>query len=763
MAGARKTFSKAKKRVGILLPVSFLLYGLIKIGQFPIFVIRIFTSILSWAFSRLFAIRPSVSLPHLSFPLHLKKRRGRPRKLPLYIFLFRKFKRFFRRILPSPLRVGIVLGILGVLLFVYSMFLVVVARDLPSPDSLNDTTAPLTTEFYDRNGKLLYRLYEGENRTLVPISDVPQNMINATVSIEDKNFWGHHGVDFFGIGRALIADIQGKQIQGGSTITQQLIKNTLLTPSRTWQRKVKEILLAFWTERLFSKQQILQMYFNSVGYGGPSWGIETAAETYFGIHAKNLDLAQSAYLAGLPESPSTYSPYGDHPELGIQRQHEVLQRMVQYKYITDAQAQQAEQEQLAFKPQVTSIQAPHFVMYVRDLLAQEYGEREVSQGGLKVITSLDLNIQNMAQNVVADEVAKDASLNLSNGAAMVEDPKTGQILAMVGSKDYFDPKDGNFNDALADRQPGSSIKVVTYATAFKQGYSPGSVILDAPTVFYNPWGQNYAPVNYDGAFHGPVTIRTALGSSINIPAVKTLQAVGIPNFLKTAHDMGITTLNDPSSYGLSLTLGAGDVRLIDMMTVYSTLATEGVRHDPTPILKVTDSNGQVLEDNTTGDNGVRVLQTGVAYMIDNILSDNNARVLAFGPNSLLRIPGHDSVAVKTGTTDDKRDNWTLGFTPNYAVGVWVGNNDNSPMNQALASGITGAAPIWNQIMTNLLINQPDVAFIKPPDVALGLVDGHQDLVLTNAPKSAPGNNALTLSDKNADSSAQTATPAPSSP
>lgn len=646
----------------------------------------------------------------------------------------RKYRRHHKRILrwlfPTPLKVGIAFGIAVFLFFIYSLFIINLAHNLPSPTILKEDNGPMTTEIYDRNGKLLYRLYEDRNRTPVQLSNLPSYLVNATVAVEDKNYWGHPGVDLVGIARAMISDSKGEALQGGSTITQQLVKNTLLTPDRTWQRKVKEVLLAFWTEKLFTKQQILEMYLNQVPYGGPAWGIEAASETYFGKPAKDLDLAQAAYLAGLPVSPTSYSPYGPHPELGKERQREVLQRMVEDHYINQDQENQALSEDLKFNPPVENIKAPHFVMYVRDLLAQKYGDRTVSQGGLKVYTTLDLDTQNMAEQVVSEEVAKLANLNVTNGAAMIVDPRNGQILAMVGSKDYYDPKIGNFNVALALRQPGSSIKVVTYSTAFKMGLSPGTTVLDAPIAFTTPW-ETYAPVNYDGRFHGLVTIRTALGSSFNIPAVKVLNFEGIPNFLQTAKDMGITTFNDPQSYGLSLTLGGADVRLIDMMSVYSTLADMGVKHEVNPILKITDSKGQVIEDNTNPV-GDQVVPTGVAYMITNILSDNNARTPAFGPNSLLVIPNH-TVAVKTGTTDNKRDNWTFGYTPKLAVGVWVGNNDNTPMDPALTSGVTGAAPIWNHLMANLLQSQPDMAFNRPPDVADGMVNGHKDLVLTQSP------------------------------
>lgn len=739
MPRVKRSSTKNLRFRSFLLPLWFLLWLLNRIGYFPKKLILFFLNLpvkgVSFLVNKIKKqqLKP-VKRIRVKETFHLKlfhKRRGRPRKLPLFIYLRVKLKRLLKRLIPTPLRIAIVLSCIAAALFAYSLALIILAKDLPSPEKLNQDSSPLTTEIYDRNNRLLYRLYEDKNRTLINLGDLPPELVNATIAIEDKNFWGHKGVDIYGVVRALVDDLRGQPIQGGSTITQQLIKNTLLTPDRTWQRKVKEVILAYWTERIFTKQQILQMYFNSVGYGGPAWGIEAASQTYFQKSAKDLDLAQATYLAGLPASPTSYSPYGPHPELGKQRQKEVLQRMVDDGYITKEKENEALSENLTFQPPTTSIKAPHFVMYVRSLLAQKYGDREVSQGGLKVITSLDLDVQQMVQQVVSDEVAKLAPLNVTNGAAIVEDPRNGQILAMVGSKDYWNTNNGNFNVVLAQRQPGSSIKPITYATAFKQGFSPGTVIIDAPTTFSNPWGQSYSPVNYDGRFHGAVTMRTALGSSFNIPAVKTLAMIGIPNMLQTAHDMGITTLNEPDRYGLSLTLGGGEVKLVDMVTVYSTFSQEGIKHDSTPILKVIDSKGEVLEDNTQN-SGVRVISPGIAYLIDDILSDNNARTPAFGPNSLLNIPGH-TVAVKTGTTDSKRDNWTFGFTPNYTVGVWVGNNDNSPMDPSLTSGITGASPIWNRIMTNLISNEPNIVFDRPSEVIAGSVDGHSDLVLSGQP------------------------------
>ncbi len=671
-------------------------------------------------FTPAFAKKQLSFIKNLSFPFfhESRQKRGRPKKRP-----------FLKKFLPSPFKITLLtllaLGILGV----YFAFLML-SKDLPTPTKLSDVNGPLTTTIYDRNGELLYRIYEGKNRSLVKLNTLPSYLIQATIATEDKNFYAHSGVDLRGILRSVVSYLEEGKIQGGSTITQQLIKNTLLTPEQTLQRKIKEVVLAFWAERIFTKQEILSMYFNEVAYGGPAWGIAAASQTYFDKNPQNLTLAESAYLAGLPASPTTFSPYGSHPELGKQRQKEVLRRMVEEQYINQTQADEAFLEKLNIKPPVSAIAAPHFVMYVRDVLAQKYGLKTVSQGGLQVTTSLDLNIQRMAEKVVFEETEKLAKLNVTNGAAMVTDPRSGQILAMVGSKNYWDPQGGNFNVTLSQRQPGSSIKPATYATAFKQGMSPGTTLIDAPVAFKNDW-EVYAPVNYDGRFHGVVTIRTALGSSYNIPAVKTLAIVGIPNMIQTAKDMGITTFTDPDRYGLSLTLGGGEVKLIDMMTLYGTLSQLGNKFDPQPILKVTSPQGNVLEDNTKPE-GKQVLPPGVAYLVTNILSDNNARTPAFGPNSLLNIPNY-TVAVKTGTTDSKRDNWTFGYTPNLVVGVWVGNNNNEPMDPTLTSGITGAAPIWNRLITNLLKDKPNMAFTKPTDVVEGMVDGHKDLVIQGQP------------------------------
>jgi penicillin-binding protein 1C len=595
---------------------------------------------------------------------------------------------------------------------------------LPNPKLLSERQFPQTTKIFDRNGTLLYQIYANENRTLVPLNSIPKNLINATISIEDKDFYTNPGFDITGIIRAAVADFSGQPIQGGSSITQQLIKSTLLTPEVSITRKIKEIVLAFWAERIYSKNQILEMYFNQVPYGGTAWGIEAASETYFGKNVKDLDLAQSAFLAGMPQAPTTYSPYGDNPTLWKQRQKEVLDKMFQLGYISQKQDSQALKESLTFQPPQIPIYAPHFVMYVKDLLVQRYGLAMVEKGGLNVTTSLDLNLQQDVQQIVADEVNNDAYLNLTNGAALVTNPANGDILAMVGSANYDNTNGGNVNLTTALRQPGSSIKVVTYAAALSDGFTAASILDDSPITYNIPGSTPYSPVNYDEKFHGKVPLRFAFANSFNVPAVKTLQKIGIPTMVSMAKQMGITTWGDPSQYGLSLTLGAAEVKMTDMATVYGTVANLGKKVDLDPILKVTNYDGSVSYQKQAELPNL-VLDPGVAYIISNILADNNARSLEFGLNSPLNIPNH-TVSVKTGTSDNKRDNWTIGFTPQDLVAVWVGNNDNSPMSQTLASGITGAAPIWNKIMTLLLGNASNAPEQMPDDVVMKKCQGRNE-------------------------------------
>lgn len=588
-------------------------------------------------------------------------------------------------------------------------------KALPNPQLLTQRDWEVTTKIFDRNGVLLYEIYTDQNRTPLPLSQIPKFLQEATIAIEDKNFYQHPGFSVTGIMRAAREIILNKHIQGGSTITQQLIKSALLSPEVSITRKVKEIILAFWAERLYSKNQILEMYLNQVPYGGTAWGIEAAAQTYFGTSVTKLNLAQIAILAGLPAAPTQYSPFGTHPEKAFERQKEVLRRMTEDHYITPEQEQEALSTSIQFVTPRVPLRAAHFVMYVKDVLEKQYGPRLVERGGLRITTSLDVVMQEKAENIVRTQIDSLSGLRVGNGAALVTAPATGEILAMVGSKNYFDVMaDGNVNVTTSLRQPGSSIKVVNYAAALEKNYTAATILDDSPVVYQTPGSPPYAPVNYDGKFHGLVPLRYALANSYNIPAVKTLSKIGVATMVEKGRAMGIGSWTDPNRYGLSLTLGGGDVTMLDMARVFGTLANSGKEMDLQPILEITDYTGHVLEKNTPKI-GTQAVKPEVAWIISNILSDNTARATAFGPNSSLVIPGH-TVSVKTGTTDSKRDNWTIGYTPSLLTAVWVGNNNNAPMDPMLTSGVTGAAPIWHDIMTELLKDKPDEVALKPDTV-----------------------------------------------
>jgi 1A family penicillin-binding protein len=630
------------------------------------------------------------------------------------------FKPFYYSIRLFPLHSFIAI-ILSGLIFggTYSLH-ELIFKDLPSVMELSTREPAVTSKILDRNGHVLYRVYKDENRTIVPLSYISPNLINATIAIEDKDFYTHHGFSLRGITRAAIANFQGGISQGGSTITQQLVKQRLLSSERTWTRKIKEIILSVLVEGTYSKQEILSMYLNQVPYGGSTYGIEEASQRYFGKSSKDLTLGESALLAGLPQSPTVYSPFGQHPELAEQRQTEVLRRMVEDKYITQEDAQTALQQPLAYRTDQIDILAPHFVMYVRELLAQKYGEESLLTEGLEIKTSLDLSLQNEVQNIVTKEVNQLRNYRISNGAALVTNPKTGEVLAMVGSTDYFDfNDDGQVNVTIRERQPGSSIKPITYALALEKGSTVTSLIQDQPVTYNIAGSPPYSPKNYDGKYHGNVKLKEALASSYNIPAVKLLENVGVNAMISKAEAMGITTWKDRKRFGLSLTLGGGEVRMIDMAAVYSSFANQGVSTASNPILEITNYKGEVLYRNECAlDNkncpGKKVLDPRVAYLISNILSDNNARTPAFGPLSELFIPGQE-VAVKTGTTNRMIDNWAIGYTSDRLAAVWVGNNDSTPMSH-VASGVTGASPIWNKIMRLQLSDENPHKFPIPSGI-----------------------------------------------
>jgi 1A family penicillin-binding protein len=619
------------------------------------------------------------------------------------------------------------LGFLGVILLIILFFvgIPIFSLALPSPDKIVRTQG-YSTQIMDRNGQVLYDIYANQNRTPEKLIDIPVYLRQATVAVEDKNFYNHSGFDPLGMMRGFLRIFTRGRAQGGSTLTQQLIKKALLTDDRTITRKIKEFVLALEVEKKYSKDEILQMYLNEVPYGGTAWGVGAAAQTYFGKDVKDLNLVESAILAGMPQSPSNYSPYSSTPKAYVSRTKDVLRRMREDGYIKEEQEKAAleQLENVSFQPRGAGFKAPHFVQFVEKILEQRYGQAAVEQGGLKVTTTLDLDLQNKAQSIVAEEIAKVEKQHITNGAAIVINPETGEILSMVGSKDFNAPGVGQYNVVTALRQPGSSFKPITYVTGFKKGYTPATVLMDVPTNFPGGVGQpDYTPVNYDGKFVGPIQVRYALANSRNIPAVKMLALTGIKEVLTTATDMGITTLpptNDTlKRVGLSLTLGGGEVKLIDMATAYSTFVNKGQKIEPVAILKVTDANGKVLEENKPA-KGKQVLTPEQAFLMSSILSDNEARAAEFGLNSFLKVTGHN-VMVKTGTTNDKRDNWTIGGNSNAMIGVWVGNNDNSPMLN-VASGVSGASPIWNKIVVAANEGKSKVEFEIPQGVVSAQVD-----------------------------------------
>lgn len=639
----------------------------------------------------------------------------------------RKYKNSFLSLLQKRVQQKIPISqysrrALGLLIIIitlvfYSLFLFL--KDLPSPTTLNKPSAyPISTKIMDRNGELLYEIYDDQNRTPIKIEELPDYLKEATIAIEDKNFYRHHGFDTGGLLRALWKTITGQRLEGGSTITQQLVKVALLTPERTLSRKIKEAILTIATEVLYSKSQILEMYLNHIPYGGTAYGIEAAAHRFFDKDAKDLTLPESALLVGLPQAPSAYSPFAN-PDSAKARQTQVLTRMVEDKYITQEESAIAKNEELTYADSGTDIRAPHFVMYVRQLLEEKYGVQKLEQGGLRVTTTLDVQLQDVAQASLSAELVNLKKLKISNGAALVTNPSTGEILTMIGSKDYFSEDiDGKVNVTTRLRQPGSSIKPLNYALGIETKIiTPSTMILDTPICFESVGQPNYCPKNYDNTFRGLTQIRFDLGNSLNIPAVKVLALNSVEGFISFARKMGITSWKDPSQYGLSLTLGGGEVTMTDMTTAFGVFANQGIKVPLRPILKVEDSTGKVLEEYNP-ENGIRdgdrVLSEETSFLISHILSDNNARSGAFGTNSVLNVPGK-TVSVKTGTTNNLRDNWTIGYTPTLLVATWVGNNDNSPMSY-VASGVTGASPIWQKIMKYALRNIKTPGLVKPESI-----------------------------------------------
>lgn len=622
-----------------------------------------------------------------------------------------------------------IVGIIGFVFIGYVGALILFAwygRDLPQPGKLSESRGN-STIFYDRNGKVIYEMYQDKNRVPVDSKDIPDTLKQATVAIEDKRFYEHKGVSEFGIARAAIMSALGRP-QGGSTITQQLIKTVLLSSERTLPRKIKEAILASQVEKKYTKDEILTMYLNEAPYGGSYYGVGSAADAYFGKQPKDLTLVESAVLAGLPQNPPAYSPFIGKKDLWKGRAKDVLRRMREEEYITKDQeeAAVAKLDKLKFSAPNEKINAAHFVFYVKDLIEKEYGAGIISQG-VKVKTTLDLDLQEKAQEIVKDEIEKLKDYKVGNGALVAMQPQTGEIIAYVGSYDYNNTEYGKFDVvSLAHRQPGSTLKPIEYATAFKKGYTPATVIMDVKTTFPNQGGEDYVPENYDLKYRGPVQIRFALGNSLNVPAVKMLAMIGLRDFLQQAYDMGLTSLEPTQknidNLGLSASLGGGETTLIGLVNAYSVFANEGTRMEPSAILEITDFNGKKIYKKKE-EKGKQVLSKEISFLISHILSDNNARYDTFGASSALVIPGK-TVAVKTGTTNDKRDNWAVGYTKDIALAVWVGNNDNSQMNQKIASGITGASPIWHNVMIQLLKKYKDGIPDKPDKVKAVTIDSY---------------------------------------
>jgi 1A family penicillin-binding protein len=595
--------------------------------------------------------------------------------------------------------------------------------DLPSFHDLHSQAIAPTTKIYDRYGHLLYEIIDPHagKHTPLPLDEIPLCLRQATIATEDANFYTNPGVDFRAILRALIINLRGGEvISGGSTITQQLARNLLLSPEerfeRSLTRKLRESILAWRLARTYSKDEILALYLNESYYGNLAYGVEAAAQAHFGKSVDELDLAECTLLAGLPQSPATYNPL-ENPQAARERQAVVLELMVKNGYVSEEEARLAREEQLHFAAVPFPIRAPHFVMYVWSLLEKRFSLEELYRGGLEVYTTLDVDMQELAQSIARRRLAILANRpqrdlpdpNLHNAALVALDPNTGEVLAMLGSPDYFDLEiDGAVNCALAPRQPGSSIKPITYAAAFAQGYTPATMILDVRTAFLTKEGEPYVPLNYDLEFHGPVLARQALASSYNLPAVKVLDYVGLDNMTALARSLGITTFDDSERFGLSLTLGGGEVRLLELTAAYAAFANGGYKVESVAILRVEDSRSNILYERKPRLGG-RVLDERIAYLITDVLSDDLARMSAFGEGSVLKLSR--PAAVKTGTTTDWRDNWTIGYTPGLVVGVWAGNADNSPMRDV--SGITGAAPIWHDFMEEVLEAQPAEEFVEP--------------------------------------------------
>ena len=600
------------------------------------------------------------------------------------------------------------------------------SRDLPSPNKLLEREIAQSTKIYDRKGEtILYEIHGDQKRTLVNLDQIPDHVKQATIAIEDKDFYNHGAFSLWAMFRTAVTNVLFHRRAGGSTLTQQFVKNALLTSEKTYTRKIKELILAYRIEKKFSKDEILQMYLNEIPYGSNAYGVEAASQRYFGKSISQVNLAEAAILAALPQAPTRYSPYGPNRDTLIARQRYILDLMAEQGYISKEEAAEAKDFPLQFKPlqENGNIIAPHFVMEIKGQLAEKYGEKMLEQGGLKIYSTIDIEKQKIAEEAVTTQAEKNVkNFGASNAALFSIDAKTGDILAMVGSRDYFnDDIDGQVNLTLRPRQPGSSFKPVVYATAFMKGYTPRTVLFDVVTNFSLDPDKPYEPHNYNGQEYGPVTMKKALAGSLNIPAVKTLYLAGLDDVLVMAKNLGYTTLNDKSRFGLSLVLGGGEVKLAEHVAAYSAFARDGEMVKPRYILKVEDKDGKILEE--TQPEHIKVLEPQIAREINDILSDNDERMYIFGAKNHLTLNDRPA-AVKTGTTNDYKDAWTIGYTPSIITGVWVGNNDNKSMSKG-ADGSVVAAPIWQNYMNRILTGTPVETFKKPEieDTGKPVLDG----------------------------------------
>ena len=606
--------------------------------------------------------------------------------------------------------------------------ILVIGRDLPNPNQLINREVAQSTKIYDRTGEhVLYEIHGEQKRTLVSLNDIPVYVQKATIAIEDKNFYKHGGFSVWAMARTMITNIIYHRSAGGSTLTQQFIKNAVLTNEKTATRKIKELILAQQIEKKFSKDEILQMYLNEIPYGSNAYGIQAASQKYFGKDVKDVSLAEAALLAALPQSPSRYSPYGPNKNILLGRKDYVLDQMTEQGYISETERDNAKKEELKFQRPEASITAPHFIMYVKEILSEKYGEKTLEQGGLKIITTIDYDKQKIADEVIAEKTANYQTKYDANNAALVAiDPKNGQVLAMVGSRDYFDDEiSGQVNVATSLRQPGSSMKPIVYASLFEKGYTPDTILYDVVTNFSTDSGTPYIPHNYNLKEYGPVSIRKSLAGSLNIPAVKALYLTGVKSVIELAHALGYSSLQD-DSVGLSLVLGGGEVKLLEHTNAYSAFARDGQVSEITTILKVEDRDGKTLEEYQTKTKNVITSQT--ARLINSVLSDNAARAYIFGEKNSLVLGGRPA-AVKTGTTNDYHDAWTVGYTPSLVTGVWVGNTDNKQMKSG-SDGSVLAAPIWKAFMNGALNGTPVETF-KEPEIkktGKGIIDGELPVI-----------------------------------